>query len=105
MKALIVTGFMLVFSVAYGDNSYRFHVVDFPGAANTAVYAVNDRGQFVGAEKDTDGAHHAIFDDGTHLRLLDPTGSLGVESWAFSINNWEDIAGTYNDTSGLHHGY
>src|SRR5207244_630385 len=35
----------------------------------------------------------------------DPTGSLGVENWAFSINNWEDIAGTYTDTSGLHHGY
>lgn len=86
---------------------YHFRAVDFPGSANTAIYAVNDLGQFVGAEKDIDGAHHALFDDGIHLRLLDPVGLIGSspESWAFSINNLDDIAGAYTDTSGTHHGY
>jgi probable HAF family extracellular repeat protein len=92
---------------ASAGGGYQFRAVDFPGAANTAVYAVNDRGQFVGAEKDIDGSHHAIVDDGTHLRLLDPNGLIGTspESWAFSINNRDDIAGAYTDTSGAHHGY
>src|SRR5262249_1630149 len=58
-------------------------------------------------EKDLEGAHHAIVDFGTHLRLLDPTGLIGTspESWAFSINNFNDIAGAYTDASGAHHGY
>jgi hypothetical protein len=55
----------------------------------------------------TAGANHAIFDDGLQLRLLDPSGVVGTsgQSWAFSINNRDDIAGAYTDTTGAHHGY
>jgi probable HAF family extracellular repeat protein len=107
MKTLLASGLVCLVSIAQADASYQFRTVDYPGAANTAVYAVNDLGQFVGAEKDVDGDHHAIFDDGFHLRVLDPVGPIGsaVESWAYSINNWGDIAGTYLDSSSLHHGY
>src|SRR5215475_11107403 len=114
MRMLIAAGVACVVASAQAqgggsasNGGYQFRAIDFPGAANTAVYAVNDRGQFVGAEKDIDGAHHAIVDDGTHLRLLDPNGLIGSspESWAYSINNREDIACAYTDTSGAHHGY
>ena len=69
---LITSGLAFLMSAAQADTGYEFRAVDFPGSANTAIYAVNNLGQFVGAEKDTAGAHHAIFDDGIHLRLLDP---------------------------------
>jgi hypothetical protein len=107
MKMLIASGLACVFSIAEAGTGYEFRAVDFPGSANTAIYAVNDLGQFVGAEKDTTGAHHAIFDDGIHLRLLDPSGLIGTsgESWAFSINNRDDIAGAYTDAAGALHGY
>jgi probable HAF family extracellular repeat protein len=86
---------------------YQYATVDFPGSANTAVYAVNDLGQFVGAEKDTSGAHHAIFDNGSQLLLLDPSGTVGTaqQSWALSINRHGDIAGAYLDATGESHGY
>jgi hypothetical protein len=107
MNKLIASGLALALTLpaAHAATGYAFRAIDFPGSANTALYAVNDHGAFVGAEKDLDGIHHAIFDDGTHLRLLDPAGSLGTESWAFSINNWDDIAGTYTDDTGAHHGF
>jgi hypothetical protein len=107
MKMLITSGLAFALSVAQADTGYEFRAVDFPGSANTAIYAVNNLGQFVGAQKDTAGAHHAIFDDGIHLRLLDPSGLTGTsgESWAFSINNRDDIAGAFTDATGAHHGY
>jgi probable HAF family extracellular repeat protein len=87
--------------------SYEVRVVDFPGATSTFVFAVNNRGQFVGAESDSAGAQHAIFDDGTQLQLLDPTGLIGTspQSWAFSINNLGEIAGAYQTSSGALHGF
>lgn len=88
--------------------AYQFAAVDFPGAANTAIYAINNHGQYVGAEKDTGGFHHAIvYAPGGMLTLLDPEGPIGtaVESWAYSTNNRGDIAGAYVDAAGTHHGY
>ena len=107
MKMLIASGLAFVFSTAQADTGYEFRAVDFPGAANTFLFAVNNLGHFVGAETDTASANHAIFDDGLQLRLLDPSGVVGTsgQSWAFSINNRDDIAGAYTDTTGAHHGY
>jgi len=87
--------------------TYQYRVLDFPGAAQTTPFAVNDRGQIVGAEIDSAGLNHAIFDDGRQLQLLDASGLIGtsLESFAFSINNHDDIAGAYRDSSGELHGY
>jgi probable HAF family extracellular repeat protein len=86
---------------------YRYAALDFPGAANTAIYALNGRRQMVGAEKDAAGNHHAIISDGTRLRLIDPDGVIGraTQSWAYSINSLGEIAGAYADAAGLLHGY
>ena len=81
--------------------------MDFPGAANTNIFAVNNSGQFVGAEVDLAGANHAIFDDGRGLELLDSGGLVGAsaQSWAFSINNRGEIAGAYQTAAGALHGF
>jgi probable HAF family extracellular repeat protein len=104
---LFVLMVAMTMSIAYADNNYSFRVVDFPGAASTFAIAVNNFGQFVGIEQDSAGANHAIFDDGRQLQLLDPRGLIGTagQSWAFSINNRDDIAGAYTDSSGVLHGF
>ena len=100
---------VLPFAWSAVSDDYQFRAVDFPGATNTAIYAVNNRGHFVGAEQETSssGPHHAIVDDGMTLRFLDPAGVIGHrgDSQAFSINNLEDIAGYYTDDAGVQHGF
>jgi hypothetical protein len=85
---------------------YRYESVEFPGAVSTTLFAINNLRQYVGAKRDEQAIHRAIWNDGTHLQLLD-LGALGPlnESWAFSINTRSDIAGMYIDTSGVFHGY
>jgi hypothetical protein len=110
MKSIIATAAAAIVFAASAtpawSSDYRYASVAFPGAVSTALYAVNNLRQFVGAEREASGVHHAIFDDGSRLALLD-LGTLGAinESWAFSINTHADIAGTYIDTGGLSHGY
>lgn len=107
MKSLILLGAALAASAVQAQTGFQFRAVGFPGATSTALFAVNDLGHFVGIEKDIAGARHAIFDDGIQLQLLDPKGLIGTagQSWAFSINNWNDIAGAYTDATGALHGY
>ena len=110
MKSIIATAAAAIVFAASAtpawSSDYRYASVAFPGAVSTALYAVNNLRQVVGAEREASGVHHAIFNDGTQLALLD-LGALGAinESWAFSINTHADIAGTYIDTGGLSHGY
>src|SRR5215469_13499377 len=105
MKRPVIVVLSLAFSASALAAEYRFHTVDFPGASGTIVFAVNNRGQFVGAEKDASGNFHAIFDDGRQLQLLDSTGVIGTasQSNAYSINNHGDIAGSRSDASGHLH--
>jgi hypothetical protein len=94
-------------SAAQADNDYQVRAVDFPGATNTYIFALNNDGHFVGAEIDSAGAIHAIFDDGRQLQLLELSGpaSANLGSLAFSINNHENIAGAFTDAGGVQHGY
>jgi probable HAF family extracellular repeat protein len=107
MKRPVIVLLGLAFTSSALPAEYRFHTVDFPGAIGTIVFAVNNRGQFVGAEQDASGKFHAIFDDGTQLQLLDSTGVIGTasQSNAFSINNRGDIAGSRSDAGGHLHGF
>jgi hypothetical protein len=85
---------------------YTYESVAFPGAQTTALYALNDLRQYVGAKRDEQAIHAAIWNDGKSLQLLDlsPLGPI-AESWAFSINTSSDIAGMYIDLDGVFHGY
>jgi hypothetical protein len=107
MRILTATLLILLCSAARATDDNPVRVVDFPGAAATFIFALNNAGQFVGAEQDGAAVPHAIFDDGRRLRLLDlsEVSSGGAASYALSINNHSDIAGAYADASGVFHGY
>jgi hypothetical protein len=106
IAAALLLSLLSLAATAQADGGYSFRVVDFAGATNTFVFAVNNAGQFVGAEQDAAGVAHAIVDDGHQLQLLD-LGALGAigRSFALSTNNRGDIAGAYRDAAGAVHGY
>ena len=106
MKALMLAA-ALTGSATGGVAQYDVRTVDFSGTPATALYAINDAGQFVGAGKDARGLAHAIAALNGKLILLDPEGVVGTspQSWAYSINNRGDIAGAYLDAGGVYHGY
>jgi uncharacterized membrane protein len=97
-----------VAGAAEADTTYRYQAIDYPGAANTALYAINVRGHYVGAMKDAvTGAHHAVHGQGGSIKLLDPDGLVGQarESWAFTTNGLGQVGGVYLDDAGVRHGF
>ena len=85
---------------------YKFTQVDFPGAAQTNLFAINDKRQYVGASIDANGTNHAIYFDGNTLSLLDPDGVVGTNfSFALSLNLQGEIVGGYVDTLNVSHGF
>jgi probable HAF family extracellular repeat protein len=106
MKKLGLILLTMCLMVAPSLAQYTFSTVDFPGATNTNLYAVNDLGQYVGASFDASWNPQAIYFDGKSLGVLDPGGVVGTSpSYAFSLNNFGDIAGGYYDAAGHSHGY
>lgn len=88
--------------------TYHVQTIDYPGAANTALYAINARGGYVGAIKDAvTGAHHAVHGQRGRIALLDPDGPVGqaAQSWAFTTNVRGQIGGVYIDAAGHTHGF
>jgi len=81
--------------------------IEFPGAANTVVYAVNNARQYVGFARVAGGSSHAVFFDGQRFEWLDPNGPVGTaaRSYAYSINDLGEIAGGLEDTAGIWRGY
>ena len=108
LLALLAVPLLPGMASAQTEGGYRYKDVYFPGSANSALYAINVRGQYVGALKEsTDGNHHAIHGrNGTTYRL-DQNGPIGtaVQSWAFTTNARGEIGGTYIDSAGATHGY
>jgi probable HAF family extracellular repeat protein len=106
MQKVASTIFLLSLLVAPCFAQYNFTTVDFPGAAQTEVIAVNDAGHYVGASIDASGTNHAIFFDGKSLSLLDPDGVVGTNfSFALSLNLCGDIVGGYVDSANVSHGF
>ncbi len=106
MKRFPLTALFLTLLVAPCLAQYKFTTVDFPGAAQTELIAVNDAGQYVGASIDANGTNHAIFLDGNTFSLLDPNGVVGANfSFALSLNLRGDIVGGYIDSSNVSHGF
>lgn len=108
MKTLILAVVVLIgssFTAAAAD--YHFRSVDFPGASNTFLFALNDDKQCVGAELDKIGLYHAIVFKHGVLSTLDPHGLVGTshQSFAYSTNNRGEIAGGLIDAAGNAHGF
>jgi probable HAF family extracellular repeat protein len=107
MKIWMIGAALFGVAGASAAADYAVSTTDFPGASDTIFFALNDAGQIVGAEDDAAGHFHAIAQLDGHLRLLDPNGVIGqsARSFAFSINNRGDIAGSFVDAGGSTHGY
>ena len=107
MPNLISLLLVIGLAAALPAAAFEVRTIDFPGAADTNLIAVNDLGQFVGTEQDGSNAQHAIFFDGKKLKLLDPQGLIGSspQSFALSINNRGAIAGVYTPPNLRGRGY
>ena len=86
--------------------AYDFKTVDYPGATQTIVFAINDLGQAVGQYTDAAKVTHAFEVQSGHFTTLDSAGVLGqsASSHAYSLNNVGNIAGSYADASNVLHG-
>ena len=49
MKILTAALLISLCSAAQADSDYQIRAVDFPGATNTFIFALNNAGQFVGS--------------------------------------------------------
>ncbi len=97
----------IVLTAANCFAQYSYQAIDFTGAVRTRIFAVNNRGEFVGAFWDTANNAHAIFFDGKDLARVDPNGVIGqsTRSWAYALNDHGQMVGRILDSSGVFHGY
>jgi uncharacterized membrane protein len=87
------------------DRNGKFRTVDYPGAAETVLSEINDRGQIVGAYGDDAGSgtpHDFVLDDGDYTSIEFPGAS---QSFVDDVNNRREIVGYYFDAAGAYHGY
>lgn len=76
---------------------YSFTTIDSPGASSTALFKMNNTGQFVGTHRDAGGVLHSLVTDGQAFTVFDPPGSWGSAipgiSAAQGINDLGQIVG------------
>lgn len=104
LAAIALAGAAQIASPAFGAQ-LKYQSVDYPGATATEVFAVNDLRQYVGAERESDGTHFALLNEGAGFNRIDLSALGAIQSWAYSINSMTDVAGTYIDAGGVSHGY
>ena len=113
--AILAAGIVTISATAHAAPvpAYTFSTIDYPGAAQTAIFAVNDAGNYVGQFVDPGSEAapptHAMFFDGHTLAALsDVDGVLSGSTFsaAFSIDNVGLIAGYYqHDAASQGHGF
>jgi uncharacterized membrane protein len=94
------TGLQAVIS----PHRYDFATIDFPGAVETQLLGLNNRGDVVGAYSDTQGNSHGFsYNKKDGFRTIDvPGASLTLAS---SINDSGRIVGIGIDALGIDHGF
>jgi hypothetical protein len=102
--AAAIAGAALLAGPAFGAQ-LKYQSVDYPGAIATEVFAVNDLRQYVGAEREPDGSHFALLNQGAGFQRIDLSELGTSQSWAYSINTMTDVCGTFIDSAGESHGY
>src|SRR5438552_5284755 len=64
--------------------SYDFSTLDFPGAARSSAFGVNNAGQIVGQYLDNSFVYHGFLDVAGNLTNIDPPGSTTSQSLGIS---------------------
>lgn len=99
----VISCLVLCFSRAAPAISYTFTSLDFPEAAKTDVFGINNNGKVAGAYADAVGELHGFLFDGGSFTTLDFPGA--TKTWAFGLNDNDQIVGPYKDAGGQYHGF
>lgn len=93
----------------------NFSMIDISGASHTEATGINDKGHIVGWFVDTLGVYHGFFlPNGisslpTPTQIDDPNAGSGQPpfggTYAYGINNKDEIVGFYWDSSGVGRGF
>ena len=99
--ASLVLGVCLSF-IQTAHAQYTFTTIDVPGAVDTLLTGINDRGDIVGAyNNEIFGPSYAFFTEGDSLITIAVPGSS--QTTAFGINNNGKIVGSF--VTGEQHGF
>jgi len=85
--------------------------IDFPGSTNTNAQDINDNGEIVGSTVVNDVRHGYLFSNGKFTMIDNPGASLAPSGLPLSgtdvhgINASGEVAGTYQDSGGVIHGF
>src|SRR2546430_4652566 len=103
-SALAVSAALVVLAAQGRPIHYTYTNIDYPGAAITFAFGLNDLGtQIVGNYFDVDFNRHAfLLSDGVFSTIDPPAGN--VDNSANNNNNKGQIVGQYDDSDGFYHG-
>jgi len=90
---------------ALASGGYTFTTVDYPGAADTAAYAINDHGDIVGSygdNLDIYPGHAFLLSKGTFTTTDFPGSTL---TFPYGINNHRQVVGAWAGSDLLQHGF
>lgn len=103
MKKLLLLVAVLLVSVTFTYAQFTFTSIDCPGADLTTVVGINNHGDMVGQYRLPGGVFHAMMIKKGKCIPLAPKTILGTNaSRAFKINDRGDVAGWFEDDSGIH---
>src|SRR6476619_2603503 len=77
--------------------------IDYPGAAATAAFGINDRGDVVGRWDDVDGNVHGFLLRHGQFTSIDVPG--GTFTAPRAVNDAGDVAGRWVDADGVPRGF
>ena len=89
------------------DRKGAFTTVDYPGAPETLLTEINERGRIVGAYSEDPGGinvapRNFVLNRGAYTPIEPPGASLTVID---DVNNRGEIVGLYIDAGGVNHGF
>lgn len=102
MRRLLVFAFVLL-AVTSAAAQYTFTSLDYPGAKNTSITGINERGDMVGQWTSPLGGGHAmLLQRGQYIPLMIPGA---IRSNAYKLNDAGDVAGVYFDENYFLHAF
>ena len=85
------------------STTYRFEILDVPGATGTSSASINASGQVTGSYADSQGIGHGfVYTGGTYATLDVPGATV---TYLASINDSGQVTGSYADSQSLGHGF
>jgi uncharacterized membrane protein len=105
MRRFSLLAFILLATAALAHAQFTFTSIDFPGAAFTTTFGINNHGDIVGAYFIEPPRHAFLIKAGQFIPLA-PSTILGTNfSQARDINDRGDIVGQFIGDDGFFHGF